>query len=200
MLSAFVLAALTALTPLSDTISPVHLPGAEESSREALAAVHNQARRIVPLGGGRYLVVYPPRRNNLAGALMRGETVNEMPYIVVPSAALPQSARTSQDGGQMLDAALLDKSFAVSATALPVKGNTSGIIFYDFGPDFEPNPTLAVRLQGCVGAIAAGPGSSVLALTDSGITIVSRDGVVLGQLLKDAAGCDDQITRVDASR
>lgn len=201
MLAALLLAALTAMTPLSDSIAPVELPETDNpSNREALAVVHNRAQRIVPFGGRRYLIVYPSGRENINGALMRG--TNAMPYIIVPAAALPRDAREGNGGGQLVDAALLeDKSFAASAKELPVRpGSRNGIIFYDFGPDNEPNPTLTVRLKGCVGAIAPGPSSSVVALSDGGVTVVSRDGVILGQFLKDAAGCAGQISRVSANR
>ncbi|HEV7923471.1 MAG TPA: hypothetical protein VGR02_22025 [Thermoanaerobaculia bacterium] len=203
MLSALLLVALTALKPSSESVAPVELPETDNpSNREALAVVHNRARRIVPFGGGRYLVVYPSGKANVSGALMRGPKSNAMPYVIVPAAALPRIAREDDGGGQLLDAALLDdKSFAASADALPLKASDRGaIIFYDFGPDHEPNPTLAVRLKGCVGAIAPGPSSSVVALTENGVTVLSRDGVVLGRLLKDAIGCADLITRVAPNR
>jgi hypothetical protein len=197
MLAALLLVALTAMKPVSESVSPVQLPGAEEANREALAAVHNNARRVIPFRAERYLVLYPPRKGSVGGAMMRGEGL--MPYVITAAAALPRNAREGDSLGQLLDAALLDeKTFATSAM-LPVSGNQGGIIFYDFGPDFEPNPVRAIRMRGCVGAVAPGPWSSVVALTDGGITILTRDGLVLGEFLKDVIGdrcADNRLTRV----
>ncbi|HKO56096.1 MAG TPA: hypothetical protein VJ276_09470 [Thermoanaerobaculia bacterium] len=202
MLPALLLVALAALTPVSDTIAPVQLPETDNpSNREALAVVHNRALRIVPFRADRYLVLYPSRKDEVSGAMMRGEGL--MPYVITAAAALPREAREGNSLGQLLDAALLDeKTFAASAT-LPVTGNQGGIIFYDFGPDFEPNAARTIRLRGCVGAVAPGPWSSVVALTDGGITVLTRDGLVLGEFLKDAIGggcADNRLTRVSRNQ
>ncbi|HKO58634.1 MAG TPA: hypothetical protein VJ276_22400 [Thermoanaerobaculia bacterium] len=210
-----------AMRPIATSSETVPLPESVEipQSRSTLAVMHTRALRIVPLIHGKYAVLYDegdevhPR--NVAAAIMRGS--ENQPFGITANMVVPRDLRDGKLHGQIVDAAVLEDGKTLAAAAgLPVKGGANGIELFRLAQDDMPLPIRAIRLRGCVGGVAAGPAGTILALTYAPgrgadgkvplLTVLSREGVVLGELLPiaPADGCSNvdrsRIERVAANR